>query len=371
MEQKTPGIPISAQFSEILTNDIAEFVQSLEQLNSHETNQIIAEARQAMETDGVIQTLGEAVGLGSMVAVDGGNNILDIGSGSQCFIIAVRYSLRDGYNPHFMMDRFRFESAEPSGLMYGIRNAMEIQQITEADEKESFCIVDNSWVSLLQTINRTIYHFRNAGEDDKQILEKFLEPLLTNNGNFVSALKNYRNIAISKAGISDHYCNLYTKPKLPLSDKVFLLGILKAGEYTDPKHLSESGIGKLNVHSDSIFVTKDEVKEIYNATLQSTTTEDCLCLTYFRPHEWSPVKRIEFHKKLLKDNKKLFKSMLQTVADSMMIPTIHEPLEQFLVDEIVKRHTGRLPNIYQTVGIANTKDFSSQFSMQLTRRMRT
>lgn len=371
MEQKVPGIPISAQFAEILTDDIANFVQSLEQLNSPETNQIITEARQAMEADGVIQTLGEAVGLGSMVAVDGGNNILDIGSGSQCFIISVRYSLRDGYDPHFMMERFKFESAEPSGLMYGIRNALEIQQITEANEKESFCIVDNSWVSLLQTINRTIYHFRDIGDADKKILEKFLKPLLEQNGYFISALKNPHNIAISKASISSYYCGKYTNNKLILSDKVFLLGVLKGGEYTEPTALAKSDIGQLNVHTDKIFATKDEIQKIYNAKLQDTTREDCLCLTYFRPHEWSPVKRIEFHKKLLKDNKKLFKSMLQTVADSMMIPTIHEPLEQFLVDEIVKRHTGRLPNIYQTVGIANIKDFSSQFAMQLTRRMRT
>ena len=371
MEQKVPGIPISAQFAEILTDDLADFVQSLEQLNSPETNQIITEARKAMESDGVIQTIGEAVGLGSMVAVDGGNNILDIGSGSQCFIIAVRYSLRDGYDPHFMMNRFRFESAEPSGLMYGIRNALEIQQITEADEKESFCIVDNSWVSLLQTINRTIYHYRDTREDaDKQILEQFLKPLLEKNGYFISALKNPHNIAISKASISSYYCGKYTKNQLSLSDKVFLLGVLKGGEYTEPTALKKSAVGDLNVHSDKIFATKDEIKEIYNAQLQSTS-EDCLCLTYFRPHEWSPVKRIEFHKKLLNNNKKLFNSMLQTVADSMMIPTIHEPLEQFLVDEIVKRHTGRLPSIYQTVGIANIKDFSSQFAMQLTRRMRT
>ncbi|MFB8789526.1 MAG: hypothetical protein U7123_11890 [Potamolinea sp.] len=371
MENQTPGIPISAQFAEILTNDLADFVHSLEQLNSPETNQIITEARQVMEAEGIIQTLSNAVGLGSMVAVDGGNNILDIGSGSQCFIIAVRYSLRKGYDPHFMMDRFKFESAEPSGFMYGIRNAMEIQQIRDADEKESFCIVDNSWVSLLQTVNRTIFHFVNASsEEDRQITEIFLTPLLENNGHFVSALKNSRNIAISKSGISSYYCEHYTQDKLKLADKVFLLGILKGGEYTEPKALKDSGIGQLNVHSDKIFVTKDEVKDIYNATLQSTT-EDCLCLTYFRPHAWSPVKRIEFHKKLLKENKKLFKAMLQTVADSMIIPTIHEPLEQFLVDEIVKRHTGRLPNIYQTVGIANIKDFSSHFAMQLTRKLRT
>ena len=63
--------------------------------------------------------------------------------------------------------------------------------------------------------------------------------------------------------------------------------------------------------------------------------------------------------------------MLKTVSDSMKIPTIQEPLEQFLVDQIVKRHTGRLPDIYQTAGIANIKNFDSAFAMQLVRRLRT
>jgi len=178
MEDKTPGIPIAAQFAEILTHDLSGFVHDLEEINSPENNQLVALARQAMEADGVIQNLEDIEGLGSMVAVDGGNNILSMGSGSHCFILAVRYSLRSDYSPHFMMERIQFEDPEPSGFMYGVRNAMEIQQIMDADEKDSFCIVDNSWVSLLETVNRTIDCWIKGESDDKEILESFLEPLL-------------------------------------------------------------------------------------------------------------------------------------------------------------------------------------------------
>jgi hypothetical protein len=381
MDDKTPGIPISAQFAEILSQDIAEFVQNLQEINSPENQLLISGARQAMESDGTICSLSEATGLDRMVAVDGGNNVLSIGAGTQCFILAVRYSLKSGYSPTFEMERFQFEDPEPSGLMYGIRNAMEIQQIKEADEKESFCIVDNSWVSLLETINRTVDYCLKAekyGRDnDAQLLKSFLDPLLEKNtGAFVSILKNPRNIAISKSGVSAFYCNKYTNKKLALSDKVFLLGILKGGEYTKPITLKgdndENVVGKLNVHTnEKIFAANQQVKNIYNATLQSKD-QDGICLTYFRPYEWSPAKRIEFHKSLYtKDGGTLFKSMLQTVADSMRIPTIQEPLEQFLVDQVVRRHTGKLPDVYQTAGIANIKSSNSQFVMQLIRKYRT
>lgn len=371
MEDKSSAIPISAQFAEVLVSDLDVFVSGLEELNSPETAEIMAKARYDMEEADVIQQADTtAESLGRMVAVDGGNNVLSIGSGSQCFILAVAYSLKSGADPIFKMRRIRFESSEPSGLMYGVRNAMELALISGAKESESFCIVDNSWVSLLQTTNRTIDHYRDASEYDRDLIEPYLHEMLSEEGSFIQALQNPRNIAMSKAGVSQLFAKKYTDEKLVINDKLFLLGILKPGEYTKPDSLKSSAVGQLNVHPDPIFSTKESIKEIYNSTLTATGSHG-LCLTYFRPHPWSPVKRIEFHKSLLKEGGWLFQSMLQTVAQSMTIPTIMEPLEQFLVDEVVKRHTGKLPNIYQTAGIANIKDFSSQFAMQLTSKMRT
>ncbi len=352
-------------------SDLDTFVNGLETLSSPETAQLIARARYRMEDEGIIQRItDQGESLGRMVAVDGGNNVLSIGSGSQCFILAVAYSLKPGDQPIFRMQRIHFESSEPSGMMYGVRNAMELALVNETHEAHSFCIVDNSWVSVLQTINRTIDHYKDASEHDRDILFPYLEAMLSERGTFISALQNPRNIAMSKSGVSQYYAKEYTDRKLPLPDKSFLLGILQPGEYTKPDAIKLQVEGSLNVHPDSIFKTKDEVKAIYNSTL-AATGEHGLCLTYFRPHLWSPVKRIEFHKKLLQGDGHLFQSMLHTVAQSMSIPTIMEPLEQFLVDEVVKRHTGKLPGVYQTAGIANLKDFSGQFAMQLTRRMRT
>jgi hypothetical protein len=371
MSETVASIPLSAQFAEILVSDISAFVSDLQDLNSPETSEIIASARRRMEQDNVLCMIEDsAVSLGAMVAVDGGNNVLSVGSGSQCFILAVSYSLKSGSDPIFRMRRIDFDSSEPSALMYGVRNALELALINETNESESFCIVDNSWVSLLQTINRTIVQYNDAPERDSDIIKPYLDEMLSERGTFIQALKNPRNIAMSKSGISSLYASKYTDDKLPLADKIFLLGILKAGEYTKPVSLKSGGMGQLSVHTDSIFKTKDEVKDIYNSSLSSTGKHG-LCITYFRPFDWSPVKRIEFHKSLIQDGGTLFQSMLKTVAQSMMVPTIMEPLEQFLVDEIVKRHTGRLPGVYQTAGIANLKDFSSPFAMQLITKMRT
>jgi hypothetical protein len=365
-------IPISSQFAEVLESDIQDYVENLRQLDTPEIAEGLQSSRNRMLSENIIQQSQTVQGLGSMVAVDGGNNVLNIGLGTQCFVVSVLYSLRQNYDVRISMERLAFEEEEATALMYGVRNAMEVRDIYDANERESFCIVDNSWVSLLENVNRVLVNYRrNNSDNDQQSLLKFLQPMLSRNGHFIGILQNSRNIAISKGGVSRFYCNQYGSNSLNLLDKVFLLGVLQAGEYTKPIPLSESGLGKLNVHTDSIFESQNAIKEIYNATFTSTGDVNCICSTYYKPHAWSPVKRIEFNRELLRNGSRLFHQMLATVRDSMIVPTIYEPLEQFLVDQVVKRHTGRLPNLYQTVGVANIQDFNSNLATQLVRRFRT
>lgn len=364
-------IPISEQFAQVLESDIQDYVESLRQLDTPVIAEELYNSRQRMLSENVIQQAEQVQGLGSMVAVDGGNNVLNVGLGTQCFVVSVLYSLRQNYDVRISMERLTFEQEDSTALMYGVRNAMEVRDIYDAHETESFCIVDNSWVSLLQNVNRVLVNYRNSNDNDKEILEQFLKPMLSRNGDFVNIVRHPRNIAISKGGVSRFYCKEYNR-NLNLLDKVFLLGVLQSGEYTEPMPLSaaESGAGQLNVHTDDVFESKNAIKVIYNATLTSTGV-DCICSTYFRPHAWSPVKRIEFNRELLRNGRRLFYQMLATVKDSMIVPTIYEPLEQFLVDQIVKRHTGRLPSLYQTIGVANIRDFNSNLATQLVRGFRT
>lgn len=364
-------IPISQQFAEVLESDIQDYVKSLHQLDNPEIARELKNSRNEMLKTEVIQQADQVQGLGEMVAVDGGNNVLNIGLGTQCFVVSVLYSSRQNYDVRISMERLAFEQEDATALMYGVRNAMEVKDIYDANEKKSFCIVDNSWVSLLENVNRVLVNYRrNNNYNDQQILDKFLKPMLSKNGDFINIVRHPRNIAISKGGVSHFYCDKYGSKGLNLLDKVFLLGVLEAGEYTKPIPLSQGGVGQLNVHTDSIFESKDAIKEIYNSTLSSTGV-DCMCSTYYKPYDWSSVKRIEFNRELLRNGKRLFHQMLATVRDSMIFPTIQEPLEQFLVDQIVKRHTGRLPNLYQTVGVANIRDFNSNLATQLVRRFRT
>jgi hypothetical protein len=364
-------IPISEQFAEVLESDIQDYVENLHQLDTPKIAEELQNSRQKMLSESIIQQAEQSQGLGSMVAVDGGNNVLNIGLGTQCFVVSVLYSLRQNYDVRISMERLTFEQEDSTALMYGVRNAMEVRDIYNANETESFCIVDNSWVSLLENVNRVLVNYRrNSSNNDQQILEQFLRPMLSGNGHFINVVRHPRNIAISKGGVSRFYCNSYGSNDLNLLDKVFLLGVLQSGEYTEPMPLSKSGVGQLNVHTDSIFESQNAIKEIYNATLTSTGI-DCICSTYFRPHAWSPVKRIEFNRELLRNGRRLFYQMLATVKDSMIVPTIYEPLEQFLVDQIVKRHTGRLPSLYQTIGVANIRDFNSNLATQLVRGFRT
>lgn len=183
---ETASIPLSAQFADILVSDLEIFVSELKSLNSLETAEIMASAREKMQKDNVLCSIDDsAISLGHMVAVDGGNNVLNVGSGSQCFILAVSYSLKTGSDPIFRMRRICFDSSEPSGLMYGVRNALELALINETNESESFCIVDNSWVSLLQTVNRTIDQYKTATENDRDVIRPYLNEMLSEKGSFI------------------------------------------------------------------------------------------------------------------------------------------------------------------------------------------
>ena len=85
------SIPISEQFAEVLQADIREYVESLRQLDRPEVAQELRAARERMLSNGVIRQSESVQGLGAMVAVDGGNNVLNIGFGTQCFVLCVRY----------------------------------------------------------------------------------------------------------------------------------------------------------------------------------------------------------------------------------------------------------------------------------------
>jgi hypothetical protein len=368
--ERPTSLPISEQFADVLETDIVNYVDSIRRLDDPSITAALQEARRRMLDEHILCRAPDSTGLGTMVAVDGGNNVLQTGAATQCFILSVRYSLRPDFDVNFSMERLIFDSGEPAALMYGVRNAMEIRDVHEVNETDSFCIVDNSWVSLLQNVNRTLVHYGNATPHDQRILEPFLRPMLAHGGHFITALRHPRNIALSKGGVSGLYCDRYGGGVVSLPDKVFLLGIMEAGEYTEPKALVDSGQGQLNVHTSDLFACHQTVESFYNADF-NTTSDGFICSTYYKPHPWSPIKRIEFHRDLLMNGQQLFFEMLATIRDSMTIPTIQEPLEQFLVDEIVRRHTGHIPDLYQTAGVANIRDFDSAFAVQLVRRLRT
>ena len=169
-------IPISEQFAQVLESDIQDYVESLRQLDTPVIAEELYNSRQRMLSENVIQQAEQVQGLGSMVAVDGGNNVLNVGLGTQCFVVSVLYSLRQNYDVRISMERLTFEQEDSTALMYGVRNAMEVRDIYDAHETESFCIVDNSWVSLLENVNRVLVNYRrNSSDNDQQILQQFLQ----------------------------------------------------------------------------------------------------------------------------------------------------------------------------------------------------
>ena len=117
--QNNYSAPISEQFAEVLQSDIKEYVESLRQLDTPEIEKALQSSREKMLSENVIKKSESVQGLGSMVAVDGGNNVLGIGLGTQCFVLSVRYSLRKNYDVRISKERIAFEQEEAAALMYG------------------------------------------------------------------------------------------------------------------------------------------------------------------------------------------------------------------------------------------------------------
>jgi hypothetical protein len=114
-----------------------------------------------MLSENIIQQSQTVQGLGSMVAVDGGNNVLNIGLGTQCFVVSVLYSLRQNYDVRISRERLAFEEEEATALIYGVRNAMEVRDIIEG--KIYFLNIDSYNTSVNVFILGTLYkRFRSC-----------------------------------------------------------------------------------------------------------------------------------------------------------------------------------------------------------------
>jgi hypothetical protein len=199
---------------------------------------------------------------------------------------------------------------------------------------------------------------------------KLFKECLGENGSFYQMIRNKQTISLSKTGVSQSFVNQLVAANFDknsfesllgssLNDRVLLRHLLKEGEFTLPKTIYQTVRDSSEIKSwkRSRFVTHFDQSEDGRDPFESREiifdeyglpnengsepNNKKLYVTYFMPHSWSRVYRIEFHQAMLanKDGSidfsgsgERFQRVLASVKKSVNRET-KEPLAQVIADQ--------------------------------------
>lgn len=246
-------------------------------------------------------------------------------------------------------------------------------------------ILDQSFYGVMEAVSRGLAAYKSQRRDllgakrkpesnKMQIAWKELfQECLSINGSFHRMIKNKAVISLSKTAISQYFVNILqglneiTKESLEnfvlasaLNDRALLRHVLKPGEYTTPISVyfaeRQQGIArnrkrfattfeKQEGDGPDPFEARNDVLDHYGVPRDSGKEEIGgyrIFFTYYRPHEWSRVYRIEFHEAMLRKHLnspdfdftgqgERFQRVLDSVEKSVG-PEAMEPICQVLAD---------------------------------------
>lgn len=224
-------------------------------------------------------------------------------------------------------------------VIRGLMMEMEIELAEKAPHDIVF--LDGSLTTPLIYMNQAI---NKMSESRDTIIGKNLSE------NFKNFLDSYKTILESPR--TDKLCvsmpkyttrrELGEKLKWPshYDDKAILTTILSPGEFTKPILLEESQQPwhlKLPFKDKELERLKDEVISTINR----------LYVMYYRPHNWTPVFRIEMASSIATNNSRIA-VLLQGLKYQSGTPGILEPYPLYIADRMVKHLGSAIPAFRQT-----------------------
>jgi hypothetical protein len=240
-------------------------------------------------------------------------------------------------------------------------------------DSDNLVILDHSFWGVLQAISRGLAEYKASQSEEKNaninaMLSAWRELFtvcLGNDGSFIQMIRNKRVISLSKTGISQYYINQLTNSSAgftaeqqslasQLNDRALLRHVLEPDEYTTPTSVFETvrATSSITTWNRGRFATpfeRDDPFEARHAVLdeygiprdgQKEVAGRRLFVSYYRPHHWSRVYRIEFHEAMLRNKNdppdysgqgERFQKLLASVKQSVN-PEHKEPLCQVLAD---------------------------------------
>jgi len=375
-----PGVELDAEMVQQILNQGNQYSQQTADLAQFICTYKSAFREQFLK-QGLIQLANEDINGFDLAAVDGASAMESHGGGTLVAATAYKSSINDekqrGASDIVLIpNRTDIESF---ATLLRMHLELALLAPNKLDE-DKLVILDHSFWGVMQAISRALASYKsqrgellqakqNPETDAMQLAWRTVfNNCLSLEGSYLQMIRNKRVISLSKKGVSQYFVNFLMKataindPKTfmfasGLNDRALLRHVLQPGEYTLPYSLYkiEQADSSIKSWKRSRFATsfeKEDGPDPFTAReyvfdeygLPRNNGQEVrgrrLFVTYYLPHNWSRVYRIEFHEPMLANNDapfnptgqgKRFQRILASIRQSVRRET-KEPLCQVLAD---------------------------------------
>jgi len=316
-----------------------------------------------------------------LAAVDGGSAIEPHGGGALIAAIAYKCTINDEKQRGKVDTISVPNNINLEAFATLLRMHLEFSLLAKDQlDTDQLVVLDHSFWGVLQAVSRALATYKSLRQNllSKRLFQDAMQDAwlvlfkrsLGAEGSFLHMIRNKQVISLSKTGVSKYYLNVLLddfkeassddrRLASNLNDRALLTHVLREGEYTMPMSLyvTEKESGDIKVWNRSRFATafdpkadgRDPFEARHHVLDEYGIPRDDgrelqgrrIFVTYYRPHDWSRVYRIEFHELMLrgKDGSgfdlsgqgERFQKVLASVRHSTNRETM-EPICQVLAD---------------------------------------
>jgi len=285
-------LPVLGEFYQAVREDLAErFHPEMERLQ-----RALSEGSESFRDalKGIIRQYDSGPVDATVIGLDASSKMADAGEVASIIACGVAVPSRSGARPiNVLRTAFGTATEELGRAKSALTLCAEVECAIKALEVEdSYILWDGGFSALNFEINKAVSALdsdakRYIAEHVERLFggkrDQLAKPLFTEHGK--------RLISVAKKGVSRQYASkLKLERGVDLSDKAVLGRVLKASEYTQPAAYSDIfGTDKgFGVPKETAGINLEWIAAFYKS----------LRVSYFKPHPWSPVLRVEFHNDL-------------------------------------------------------------------------
>lgn len=385
-----PGIELDAEMAQAIADQGTAYGEQVRKFAL-----FIQEYRSSFRTYLIEQRLIQRVTTNvtgfELAAVDGASAVQSHGVGALVAAAAYKATLNAEIQRGVSQTKLVPNQVDIEAFANLLRMHLEFLLLTrDKIDDDQLVILDHSFWGILQAVSRALNVFKQYRRNfygttqdldaDAMYLawKQLFQETLANDGSLLRMLSNKRVISLSKQGISQYFVKmlrdaaLVTEPDdlailSTFNDRLLLRHVLIPGEYMRPQPLYDIIKESSTITSwkrsrfatafekqdgPDPFASRHDVLDEIGVPRDDGTPNPRhrqLFVTYYRPHEWSRVYRMEFHELLLASRDdpstmdasgqgERFQKVLASLRQSIRRDAL-EPISQFLADLRAKAAT--------------------------------